>query len=274
MRLFLLLCVLFLLSAFALWQFQYGSNEHYDLFYQEQQYKPHQQISTYETNPLFQEINQRYTSLQSFEADVLLVIKKERQVKIRGKIALQKPKHFRLELSSILGKELDVGSNDINFWYWSNRDKEQGLHYAPHTESLKTGLRTPFNPKWLMNSIGANAIDTKNATVDIYNGYYRVTHADKDINGRDVIVCLLIDQQKKIVMGRYLYNQAQQLIASSETKEIQYVDGYPAPKVLTMVWQEEHVYLNWYFSSPRLNKPINPDKWLMPDYNPKINISH
>ena len=38
-----------------------------------------------------------------------------------GKLALERPRNFKLELMSAADEEADIGSNDEEFWFWVQR---------------------------------------------------------------------------------------------------------------------------------------------------------
>ena len=81
-----------------------------------------------------------------FSKDVIVVAKKGKiSIRLKGEIYFEKPKNFRFVLNSILGKELDIGSNKNVFWYWSKRDKEKGLHYTTHDKMKDSRLKSIFN---------------------------------------------------------------------------------------------------------------------------------
>src|SRR5687768_10455147 len=63
-------------------------------------------------------ITDRNSGIRTYSASIFIVCGKARA---RGEILLEKPGRFRLKVSSILGQEMDIGSNDTHFWFWSKR---------------------------------------------------------------------------------------------------------------------------------------------------------
>jgi hypothetical protein len=81
------------------------------------------------------------------------------QFHIRGKLACQKPRNFRM-LADALGKtEADVGSNNDEFWYWIARGDPYLIHCA--YRDLANGVRIPFpfQPEWVMEALGMSEYD-------------------------------------------------------------------------------------------------------------------
>lgn len=105
-------------------------------------------------------VNAKNKQIVSFICDdaQAKVRQKGLSAKIHGKIYYEKPMNFRFTLKSILGLELDLGSNEQQFWYWSKRDGEPGLHFAKHEDLGKTRLKPSFNPMVMMSSLGLNEI--------------------------------------------------------------------------------------------------------------------
>jgi hypothetical protein len=75
-------------------------------------------------------------------------------IRLTGWLRFQSPRRLRLVLFSAFGKELEMGSNDRQFWFWCKRTKRVALYYAEHGQ--KTRLKAPFNPLFVLRSLQAN----------------------------------------------------------------------------------------------------------------------
>jgi hypothetical protein len=68
-----------------------------------------------------------------------------------------KPRNFRLMASVLGGKpELDFGSNDQEFWFWTARDETHRLYFCSY-EDLATRpvpMPFPFQPEWVTEAMG------------------------------------------------------------------------------------------------------------------------
>lgn len=116
-------------------------------------------------------VNFRNETIKSFSCSDMEVKLWEGGMRIRlqGSLYYEKPKGFRMRINSVFGEEVDLGSNDDVFWYWSRRNKRKGLYYAHHEDFQKTRLKTPFNPLFIRASLGLDLIHFENG-LGIYGG--------------------------------------------------------------------------------------------------------
>lgn len=186
------------------------------------------------------------------------------RIKISGTMVMEKDKRFRMKIRSIAGQEMDLGSNDTHFWFWSKRMDPPVLHYAKHEDLGKSALKTPLNPSWMMSSLNMNIIDTKGAQLIRHNNNYGVLLPKTSANGEAVTVLTLIDPNKQVVIGHYLYGANGKLQASSEVKSHQKVGEFTIPKELFVIWYSEGQTLELILNNPQINTGINSSNWVMP----------
>lgn len=192
------------------------------------------------------------------------------KAKVYGFLAMEKDKKFRLIINhKLFGKEIDIGSNEESFWFWSKRMKPPYLHYANHKDLNKTFLRMALNPEWLLESLNVNVVDVKNIQTNKFKDYYSVFQPRVDSFGQPVTVVLLIDPKKQICIGRYLYNSDNQLIASAEYRNF----NQNIPLNILIIWYEEQITLNLDLTNISVNQNLNSNYWIMPDINPRIDLS-
>lgn len=221
-------------------------------------------------NADLKEINDRNLFISSFLCDDLRVIAQspeQRAVRVGGSIAYQKERKFRLELGTILGSELDVGSDGEVFWFWSKRAKQQGLFWASFKDVNKTRLKTPFNPLWLSGCLGFEVVKGR---VDSSGDRWVVINETTNAKGEPVKTAVYIDPQKKLITGHGVYNSSGRLVASSEIQSFK--DGLPSK--ITFIWHEEEASMVWYLNSSKKNVPINPNRFVMPAKTPKIDMAN
>jgi hypothetical protein len=190
--------------------------------------------------------------------------------KVYGELAMEKEKNFRLKVAHRLtGKEMDIGSNKDHFWFWSKRMNPPFLHYAKHEELNKTMLRTALNPNWMMESLNINSIDTENIEIGKFKEFLAIIQTRTSTTGEVVKIVVLINPNEKLVVGRYLYNANEKLIASTE-----YQDFYEfIPRKILIIWHEENITLDWDLSEIKTNIEINPIFWKIPDMKNKIDMA-
>ncbi len=181
-----------------------------------------------------------------------------------GYIRYEKDKKFRMIIKGLLGKELDLGSNESIFWFWAKRSDEKGLFFARHEDYLKTRLKTPFNPIWIMHSLGVDEIDEKNGFF-IENG---IIQNSKDALGREISTTYSIDENGR--MGKIQTSTLDgKLLISVLYNEYQ----GEFPKEIMYHWHEENRTMKIIFKNPREIGVSNLKLWEMPDLRPQIDMS-
>jgi hypothetical protein len=98
---------------------------------------------------------QRVQSVRCKEVDI--VAKQGMQsVGLRGQLVCAKPRGFRL-IANVLGKpEVDLGSNDQEFWFWVARDESRCLYHCSYDDMARGPVRMPlpFQPEWITEAMG------------------------------------------------------------------------------------------------------------------------
>lgn len=222
--------------------------------------------------PIIDEINNRNTNIKTYQCDIRCEIQHKLFVKISGKLLYEKPRSSRLIFDSLLGTEADLGSNKDRFWFWSKKMQPKGLYYASHEDLWKTRLKPGLNPLWMVQSLTLDVIDTVNTTFDAYNGNLLLRKQDIGTNGEPVSRLTLIDKEKRIILGNYLFDKNNKLISSMEVTEF---NGL-IPKVMLIIWQDpmgQRVSLKWSMYNQVINDTISINKFQMPtSYSPLIDM--
>lgn len=221
--------------------------------------------------PIVEKININNNQIQSLQAENVLIkaCKDNFCIKLKGDVAFEKPKNFRLRLYSIFGIELDVGSNNEEFWYWSKRDKEKGLHYSNYENIGNTRLKISFNPLSIMKSLGLNEVKISSLMDFKENdNYYIINEIKRDESSlQKVINTTVLDKNIDRIVGYYVKDLIGNLIASSE---IEYKNNMP--NIVKLTSNQENSSLIIYLTNCKINNSIEKSFWEMPNFNPKINI--
>ncbi|MFO0818255.1 MAG: hypothetical protein U1A77_09960 [Pirellulales bacterium] len=79
---------------------------------------------------------------------------------LRADLAFERPRNFRMR-ASLLGPELDVGSNDDLFWMWVKHSPQPGVFYARHDRFATSPARQlmPIDPALVVDSFGLMQLD-------------------------------------------------------------------------------------------------------------------
>lgn len=182
----------------------------------------------------------------------------------------EKPRSFRMIISSRFAKEIDIGSSNIYFWFYSRRMRPEALYFARHDDHHRTRLRTPFDPNWIIECLNLEPI---NDTMYPHGEYLITKEYFVNNLGIRVYRIRLIDPKINAVIGNYIYDLDGNVIVSSEVVEFQNVEGFQLPKRVRIYWAEENVILNWEYSNIIINEALSPKLWVVPHHRNRINMA-
>jgi len=192
-----------------------------------------------------------------------------RRFRLSGRLYFEKKRHFRMVVDSIVGQELDLGSNDTHFWYWSKRDVEPGLHYAAHSDFHKTRLKTPFNPMLMQASLGLEIIDVSNAKITEDDQRILVTNTHRSATGQTILYTTFISKKTQLIDGFVVTSQEGKKLVTCEIR----AHNGDTPTEILYIWYEENKTMQLKLGRTKLNEKISDSIWRMPNYGPKINIA-
>src|SRR5437899_1793971 len=80
---------------------------------------------TFELDEFVAEHNRNAARIQSLEAKPTIgVAGRMMKASADGRLALERPRNFKLQLMSVGVVKADIGSNDDEFWFWVSNDKD------------------------------------------------------------------------------------------------------------------------------------------------------
>lgn len=223
--------------------------------------------------PILKEIDEKNESIKSFSCDSIIVRTWERgfSYKLSGFLGYEKPDRFRMIFSSVFGKELDIGSNEELFWYWSRRDVRPGIYWAKNEDLYKTRLKTPFNPLFFRSSLGLDKIEPDKAIKIIpRDKAFLVVYQIKSATGEEVLYSKLVDTESKRIEGTVITSTSGKPIASCEIRRFA---ANNLPVEILYTWHEENRTVLLSLNSPIVNTQIDARSWQIPNYTPKINMA-
>ena len=221
--------------------------------------------------PVVLAINERNRAITSFSCDKITVRTWERGMRFRlsGTIQYEKLDRFRMIIQSVFGSEVDLGSNDDMFWYWSRRDPHPGMYWAKHEDYHKTRLKTPFNPLFMRDSLALNEIELSEAEFGENDESVVVWYDRINALGQPIIYTVFIDKLTEQIQGILITDPTGKALAVAEVQRRE--DGLPSQILYT--WYEENRMLGLEFSNPTVNNNISELAWMPPDYQPRINMA-
>lgn len=228
---------------------------------------------THEVYKYIEEINEKNLKIKNISVEKIQIELQQLAIKTFGCLAMQKENNFRLKVWTVFGLEMDVGSNDQHFWFWSKRMSNPALYYSKHENLNKTMLKTPLNPSWLIESLNFGKISIENIEISKFKNFWMIIQPRISALGEKVVVITLIDPQKMVVSGHYLYKN-NFLIASTEILEftLDSKTNLLIPRKVLIIWHDEKISLKLELINAQINTSIQSQFWIMPDIKNKIDI--
>lgn len=138
--------------------------------------------------------------------------------KLGFQLAWQRPKNFRMQASlGFTGAELDLGSNDTEFWFWAKRNEPPALYFARHADAQSPGVQhvLPLPPTWITEALGLVEIDPSARYEGPYQrtpGYFEIRAVVPTPTGNLTKVYLL-DNRFGYIVEQTVYDAQGRIVA-------------------------------------------------------------
>lgn len=107
--------------------------------------------------------NRNAESIETLEARPSIDVTSGRKVAVDGRLAIERPRNFKLELSSFGIKKGDIGSNDEEFWYWVAMREQPYVFWCRYDEVQSSALPITYQPDWIIEALGLRVISREDA---------------------------------------------------------------------------------------------------------------
>jgi hypothetical protein len=165
-------------------------------------------------------VNRNNGRIQSFSANQA-TLTSPGAPSLRAVVAYQRPLSFRLHATHPLtGAELDLGSNDMLFWFWINRSEPKAVYFCRHDQFATSPARqmVPIQPDWLIDALGVSTFDPAlphQGPYIIPSGRLEV-RTIKETSEGTITKRTILDASQGWVLGQEIYNAQSSLLVSSE----------------------------------------------------------
>jgi hypothetical protein len=114
---------------------------------------------------LVEYLNYNAHKVTAIQADAVAIDCKEngRAIGLDGQLAVQKTRNFRLK-ARVLGQDMvDIGSNDLELWYWIGKADPPYVFHCDHEAMARGGARMgfPFQPDMVLAALNMADYDPK-----------------------------------------------------------------------------------------------------------------
>lgn len=220
---------------------------------------------------IIDQINSRNSKIQTIYIEKFPILFKDRvSVNLNATMRYSKKLNYRLEVVSNFSKEMDIGSNDDEFWFWSKRMIPSQLMYAQHSDLNKTRLKNALNPMWMIESLALDRINIKNVEIRKLKDNFLILETRKNSINQDITIVTMISGKQ--IIGKYLYATNGKMDASCEIESFQEVQGCKIPYKLRIIWYSENVQMYWKLDNVKINSDISDSYFIKPKMRNSINI--
>ena len=203
---------------------------------------------------------------------------------LKANVVYEQPRRFRLLAKSLLGEEVDLGSNDELFWLWVGRNKPKELYYCRHDRFDTSPARRviPVEPNWLVAALGLVTFDPR----DEQQGPFPAAGGLLEIRTRhrtpagDLLKVTLVDDRRGWVMEQRLYDAGGRMLASAKTARHHSVsvDGNPdhraaMPREVRIEWPPAGLTMTIDLGDVQINPArVSEAVWTRPNYSGWKNV--
>jgi hypothetical protein len=189
-------------------------------------------------------------------------------IPVGGKIRAQGPRSFRMTADALGNREVDLGSNDQEFWYWIRRGDPYQVFcsYQALEEGRVKQMRFPFQPDWVLEAMGMGRYGpAEKYELATEPGHFKLIERTKSPQGvpvKKIIVFDAQDRSKKPDLPQvtdYLVvdERSGKLIGSAKITRRQILPGGgEIPRELELRWPEENMKLVLHLTGVQVNGNI------------------
>jgi hypothetical protein len=114
--------------------------------------------TTFDVVEFVDQHNRNADRIQSLEAKPTIGVRSKMfHTNADGRLALERPRNFKLELSTAGKGQADIGSNDDEFWFWVNNDDKK-VYWCKYQDIDSTALAVTYQPDRIIEALGLKPI--------------------------------------------------------------------------------------------------------------------
>lgn len=189
-------------------------------------------------------------------------------------IVVESPRNFRLVAANPMGgKEVDLGSNSEQFWFWVRRNEEKQVVVASHDldpERMRK-FPFPFQPDWILETMGVIEIDPdEDLTLEPGppgKDLVKLIASRTSPQGFKVRKVTVVDRRLGVIREHALYDPRNQLIARAVLSQHTTRVSPILPMRIDLEWPQAQVGLTMTLSDVEVNPAHYSQKtWTLPNF--------
>ncbi|WP_165227694.1 hypothetical protein [Aquisphaera insulae] len=238
---------------------------------------------TFDLDEFVAEHNENASRIQNIKATPSITAtlsppgEKPTEAQVNGRLALERPRNFKLEIGYHLHDIADIGSNDEKFWFWFQNKNDPSVYYCNYEDRSSTSLAITYQPDWIIDAMGLNVISQEEVSrIQVQAGAQAGTTILTFPPRRDsglpyTRIMIVSDQTRQVQLLKVLAEDGKTLIAQATVKKY---DKYPTgptrrgsrsapppavetctlPSNMTLEWKRERILLDVLLAGVELNK--------------------
>ena len=172
-------------------------------------------------------LNRNVEKLHAWQANKVKIRAKvdNIHVPLSGMLAVERGRHLRLVVDSLVGNEVDIGSNDERFWVWAKRMPAPQYVSCRHEQldDVRQSMGIPFEPEWLMQALGVSPLTVEGTKLEIEPTarQARLVQQITSAHGKPLRKVVLVDLQRGVIVEHSVYDYHGQRIAVARLEDHQ-----------------------------------------------------
>ena len=118
---------------------------------------------TFDVETFVAEHNRNVDRIQSLEARPTVSLGGRIHAAADGRLAMERPRNFKLELLTAGSPRADIGSNDEEFWFWMQDDPEKSINWCRYEDLESSDVPVTYQPDWIIAALGLKPISAEEA---------------------------------------------------------------------------------------------------------------
>ena len=228
-------------------------------------------------------LNTNTDKIQGWRASSVRIRAQSVPIPLNGSMVVERDHRLRLEVTSVAGKEVDLGSNDEQIWLWMRPRGQQppAIYHAAHADMdvARQQMPMPFEPAWLMEALCIAPISADNVEMEGEPGVASiklVSHHDLP-GGQRIKKVITVHACHGYVMEHTCYNAQEQAIVRVLLQDyrLDTESGAVMPHHIKLDWPQAEMSLAMDMGHIEVNPTqISPMVWALPQIpgTPMVNL--
>jgi hypothetical protein len=228
---------------------------------------------TLDVDEFVAEHNRNADRIQSLAAKpTIKVTSKAFQGQADGRLALERPRNFKLELLGppMRTTKADIGSNDEEFWFWIAND-EKTTYWCNYDELDSSSLAVTYQPDWIIAALGLKPITPEEVAGIKVNvgdepGTTALVFPSRKSGGQTYTHMMIVGNQNRRIKQHRIYQgtvATQNLIARADVSHFRDYDAGSnegesqkcyLPESVKLEWSRDQLALDVVLQSVKVNQ--------------------